>query len=110
MPDNLRLDDGRLFPVQCFFNAIADFHFVETIGRLLRGIGAGVHDAHCQFSTDLDPCEEEFVGVRFSLFEESTVISVGELHNHIRAACDSYFARHPDEEIAARKALGLEAK
>jgi hypothetical protein len=98
MPNRLSLADGRLFPVQCFFNAVSDFNFVEVVGRLLQGIGHGTDYAHCTFPSDLDPGEEMFDGVKFSIFEESVVISVEELRYYIREACASYLASHPDEQ------------
>ena len=98
MPDRLSLNEGRLFPVQCFFNAVPDFNFVEVVRLLLRGIGYSSDDAHCRFPGDLDPGEETFDGVQFSLFEESVVITTEELHRYIREACQSYLDCYPDEQ------------
>jgi hypothetical protein len=97
MPNRLSLNDDRLFPVQCFFNAVSDFTFVEVVGRLLQGIGHGADYAHCTFPSDLDPGEEAFDGVRFSIFEDSVILTVEELRRFIREACDSYLASHPEE-------------
>jgi hypothetical protein len=105
MPDRLSLNEGPLFPVQCFFNAISDFNFVEVIGRLLQGIGAGINDVHCTFPSDLDPWEETFVGVRFSLFEESVVVPIEQLNHFIREACHSYLASSPDKRDEIAKLL-----
>lgn len=100
MPNRLSLADGRLFPVQCFFNAVTDFSFVEVVGRLLQGIGYGTDSAHCAFPSDLDPGEETFDGVRFSIFEDSVILTIEELRYFIRKACESYLVSHPDERNA----------
>ncbi len=97
MPDRLSLDDGRLFPVQCLFNAIPDFDFLTTIRRMLCGIGVTINDAHCNFPADLDPGEESFEGIRFSLFEDSVLISSEELRSLICTACHSHLIRNPDD-------------
>ena len=97
MPDRLSLNEDRLFPVQCFFNAVSDFNFVEVIGRLLQGVGHGADYAHCTFPSDLDPGEEVFDGVRFSIFEDSVILTDEEFRYFIREACKSYLVSHPAE-------------
>src|SRR5262249_16956081 len=98
MPDRLLLNEGRLFPVQAFFNAVSDFNFVEVVRRLLSGIGHSTNDAHCNFPGDLDPGEETFDGVQFSLFEDSVVITIEELNRYVREACQSYLDCYPEEQ------------
>lgn len=104
MPNRLSLE-GDLFPVQCFFNAVYDDQFVEVIGRLLRGIGHGSNEAHCTFPDDLDPGEEPFEGVMFSIFEEVVVLKHEEFLNYLREACRSYLATHPDDDDEINRLL-----
>lgn len=105
MPNRLSLGEDRLFPVQAFFNAVSDFNFVEVVSRLLRGIGHSSDYAHCRFPDDLDPGEETFDGVQFSLFEDSVVITIEELNRYVREACQSYLDCYPDEQDEIGKLL-----
>jgi CDI immunity protein len=102
----LLLED-RLFPVQCFFNAVSDYNFVEIVGRLLQGIGHGTDYAQCTFPEDLEPGEEVFEGVRFSIFEESVILTVEELRYFIDKACESYIADHPEDRNVIRGLLSI---
>ena len=86
MPNRLSLSEDRLFPVQAFFNALPDAIFQDVMTGLLRGVGASINDARCAFSSDLDPGEEPFDGVRFSLFEDQVVISEAQMREYIREA------------------------
>ena len=72
---------------------------------LSRGIGYCDNETHCIFPGDLDPGDETFDGVEFSLFEDSTIISVEELHNYIRRVCDEYLVEHPEDAVAVDELL-----
>lgn len=104
MPNRLSLK-GDLFPVQCFFNAVSDFNFVEVVGRLLQGIGHGTDYARCTFPTDLDPGEDVFDGVRFSIFEDVVVLKHEVFLDYVREACHSYLATYPDDDDEINKLL-----
>lgn len=104
MPNRLLLE-GDLFPVQCFFNAVPDSNFVEVVGRLLQGIGQGLDYARCTFPDDLDPGEEVFDGVRFSIFEDVVVLKHEEFLNYVREACCSYLATYPNDDGEINKLL-----
>ncbi|NNC15319.1 hypothetical protein D7Y27_20330 [Corallococcus sp. AB004] len=68
-------DRDRLFPVQAFFNAINASEFVDTYRNLLNGIGYGFEGIlSCEFPGSLDPWEERFDGVRFSIYEEEVIV------------------------------------
>jgi hypothetical protein len=100
MPTRITLKDERLFPVQAFFNAIADSSLVQVVDHLTKGIGYSVHDAHCRFPADIDPGEEPFDGVRFSLFEDSVVIGMSQLHHFLAIVSNRYSESHPkDKEV-----------
>jgi len=88
---------SELFPVQAFFNAISDTHFVETMLSLHAGIGRGINDVVCSFPDDLDPGEDPFDGVRFSFFEETVVISRNMLRTVMKQACEAFIRDHPDQ-------------
>lgn len=98
MPWRLRLADDRLFPVQAFFNALWDDNFIEVMRRLLCGIGGSMNDAYCRFSSDLDPWEEPFEGVRFSLYEDEVIITAAELKSYIEQACVAYLSTYPEQQ------------
>ena len=90
MPSRLTVADSRLFPVQTFFNAVGDASFVRMADCLTRGIGFVSDAAGCSFPSDLEPDEEPFDGVRFSLFEDQVVISVEQLRRFLAEAIDAY--------------------
>ncbi|MFO0883541.1 MAG: ribonuclease toxin immunity protein CdiI [Pirellulales bacterium] len=98
MPERLRIDDDQLLPVQAFFNAIGDESFVRVIDALISGVGYAINDCDCSFPSDLDPGEEVFHGVRFSLFEQSIVISPQELARYIKTASERFIEQHPAEQ------------
>ena len=104
VPWRMRLDD-HLFPIQAFFNAVGDAEFVRVVEHLSRGIGAGVNEADCAFPGDLDPGDEPFEGVRFSIFEESIIISTSELRGYLRFACEQYLVEHPEDELILTECL-----
>ena len=87
MPNRLTLDDESLFPIQAFFDAVGDDSFVRVVDSLTKGVGYSINDCDCSFPDDLEPDEESFEGVRFSLFEQSIVISTEQLGQYIRLVC-----------------------
>ncbi|MGV3607271.1 MAG: ribonuclease toxin immunity protein CdiI [Planctomycetaceae bacterium] len=95
MPERLRIDDDPLLPVQAFFNAIDDESFVRVIDALTSGVGYATNECDCLFPSDLDPGEEIFQGVRFSLFEQSNVISPQELARYIKIVSKGFVEQHP---------------
>ena len=106
MSTRLKLDDPSLFPVQAFFNAIGDASFVQVIDHLTSRVGYSINDADCTFPADLDPGDEPFDGVRFSLFEEDKVISIEQLNDYVRRVCDAHRAHHPEDEERIEQLLG----
>lgn len=105
MPDRLQLDK-RYFPVQTFFNALSNDTFVRTIDHLLSGVGHSVNECDCSFPDDLDPDDERFEGVRFSIFEEELVISLDELRSFVIQACRSQLAIVPEQRLDIERLLG----
>lgn len=99
MPTRLTIDDSRLFPVQAFFNAVGDSSFVKMIDHLTRGIGYTSDEAHCRFPSDLDPGEESFAGVRFTLFEDQVLLNKEQLRTFLTEACAAYAATHPSDRL-----------
>lgn len=93
----IEIEDERLFPVQAFFNAISDNAFVRIMLDLKRGVGSGVNDCFCEFPNELDPGEEPFEGVRFSLFEDEVVLSLNELNKYIDQVCEVHLADFPED-------------
>lgn len=98
MPDRLTIDDDILFPVQAFFNAVSDDSFIRVMDSLTNGVGYSIYECDCSFPGDLDPGEEIFQGVRFSLFEHSVVISNQELSSYIRKVYKGFVDRFPKEQ------------
>lgn len=94
MPDRLQLDDN-LFPVQAFFNAVGDTSFIQMVGYLTQGIGYSSNEAHCTFPSDLDPGDNPFEGVQFSIFEEQVTINLSDLFHYLSTACNVYARSHP---------------
>jgi len=93
-------DRDPLFPVQAFFNALGDRTFVDALADLLRGVGHGVNEAHCEFPGDLDPGEPRFEGVRFRLFEDEVVVSRETFERFLLAACRAQAQRCPEQRAA----------
>ena len=98
MPERLRIDDDPLLPVQAFFNAIGDESFVRVIDALTSGVGYAINDCDCSFPSDLDPGEKVFQGVRFSLFEQSIVISPQDLARYIKIVSKGFVEQRPTEQ------------
>jgi len=102
MPIRLTLSDSKMFPVQAFFNSVSDSSFVKVIDWLTKGIGYSIDVAHVNFPTDLDPWEQPFEGVRFSIYEDSVTISREKLMEIIRPLCADYCSQHPKDEAAIK--------
>ncbi|MEC3605680.1 ribonuclease toxin immunity protein CdiI [Bacillus glycinifermentans] len=83
------------FPVKAFFNAISDSYFIEVIESMSQGIGYGINDADCTFPGDLDPGEEIFEGVEFSLLDEEVIVDYSTFFYYLKIACDSYISDFP---------------
>lgn len=105
MPDRLTIDDESLFPVQAFFNAVGDESFIRVMDSLTNGVGYSINECDCSFPGDLDPGEEVFQGVRFSLFEQSVVISTQELARYIKEVCKGFVDRKPTEQDSVARIL-----
>ena len=106
MQTRISLDDSELLPVQAFFNAVSDGSFERVVDCLTKGVGYSINDADCTFPGDLDPGDEPFDGVRFTLFEEQVVISALQLRRYIEFVCADYVNRHPEAEAALTQFLG----
>ncbi len=98
MPVRLTIDDKLLFPVQAFFNAVDDESFIRVMNSLANGVGYSINECDCSFPGDLDPGEELFQGARFSLFEQSAVISHQELASYIKKVSNGFVDRYPTEQ------------
>ena len=98
-------DRDPLFPAQAFFNALSDRTFVDALVDLLRGVGHGVNEAHCELPGDLDPGEPPFEGVRFRLFEDEVVVPRETFERFLRAACAAQVQRCPEQRAAIAQLL-----
>lgn len=98
MPTRLTITDSTSFPIQTFFNAVSDSDLVHVVDWLTSGIGYHINDTHCRFPGDLDPGEESFEGVRFSLFEDSVIISPEQLREYLATVCRKHIVSYPDDE------------
>lgn len=96
MADRLNLTD-EFFPIQTFFNALGDDSFVRAANLLLDGVGYSINDCDCSFPGDLDPDEEPFDGVRFSIFEDEVVISEASLRSYVKEACEMQLSLAPSQ-------------
>ncbi|NNC02015.1 hypothetical protein HJC10_04000 [Corallococcus exiguus] len=90
-------DTDRLFPVQAFFNGISGDEFIGVMRNLVAGIGCFLDVASCEFPGSLDPGEERFDGVRFSLFEEEVVVDYDVFVRFAVAASVSHVRARPGD-------------
>ena len=95
MPSRITISDPQKFPVQAFFNAVADSSFVAMVDHLTRGIGYASNEADCSFPSDLDPGEDVFAGVRFSLFEDWVILDKEQLLAVMKEAATAYISEYP---------------
>ena len=87
------------FPIQAFFNAISDSKFTEVIGQMSLGIGRGINDAVCTFPGDLDPEEELFDGIQFSLYGwEPVIADYKKFYYYLSLACKAHIEDFPDDQ------------
>jgi len=99
MTHRIIIEDDKLFTVQAFLNVIPDSDFVKTLRNLTNGIGATFNDICCLFPEDLDPWDEPFEGICFSVLNEEIVISKEEFSKYLRNAAMTYAHKYPDKEI-----------
>lgn len=104
MPNRIHLSDS-LFPVQAFFNALSDSSFLRVIEDMTKGIGSSIDVCHCNFPGDLDPGEEPFEGVSFSIYEEEVILSKDNLVKYVVLACDEFLKNNPDKINEVEKVL-----
>ncbi len=97
MKNRIEIKDPNFFPVQAFLNAIPDEQFSKTLENIAKGIGATFNDVDCSFPEDIDPNDEPFEGVSFSIFDEEVIISLEEFLIYLHQATDQYIAQHPSE-------------
>jgi len=106
MPKRINIENqqsyDRLFPVQAFFNEVSDSDFVMMVDSLTQGVGMGLNVANCTFPGDLDPWQEPFDGVMFSLYEDEVVVDIPSFRHFLTLACEAYVREHPEDraEIA----------
>jgi CDI immunity protein len=98
-------DRDPLFPVQAFFNSIGDSSFVSIVSSLVKRIGYCTDYTCCNFPSNLDPGEEVFEGVRFSLFEDVAIIDNKSFLNYLELVCNEHIKFCPDDEEEIIKLL-----
>jgi len=103
MPRDFRLfKDDQLesshFPVIAFFNAIPNSNFLNVMEQFSLGVGVGINATVCNFPEDLDPDEEAFDGVMFSLHDEEVVVDNGTFLYYLEKACLVYLEDYPDKK------------
>ncbi len=91
-------DRDPRFPVQAFFNSISDSSFIGIISNLLKYIGYCTDNACCKFPGDLDPGEELFEGVRFSLFEDVIIIDNKSFLEYLKIVCTEHIEYCPSDK------------
>lgn len=99
----MRLHESELiktdhFPAITFLNAISDSDFLRTVENMSNGIGTGINAAVCLFPGDLDPGEEVFEGVMFSLHDEEIIIDHNTFYIYLRKACERYTKDFPTDK------------
>lgn len=90
--------DSDHFPVIAFFNAISNSDFKDVVEQLSLGIGRGINAAVCTFPDDLDPDEDMFDGVMFSLHNEEVVVDYQTFFHYLKKACNFYLVDFPDDK------------
>lgn len=105
MPNRLKVDSDEYFPVQAFFNAVDDDSFLDMVGCLSNGVGFSVNDVDCSFPSDLDPDEQVFEGVRFSIASDDVVVSRKNCLSYLKSACAHYLSRHPIRKLEVTELL-----
>jgi len=105
VPIRIQLAD-RLFPVQTFFNSISDFEFWEILDHLKNKAGYTIDVCHCRFPIDLDYDEEPFIGVRFSIYEDSVIISEEEFELFLNEVAIKQVGKFPDQRSKYQEYFG----
>lgn len=93
------------FPITAFFNAISNSNFEAVVEQLSSGIGRGINAAVCTFPDDLDPDEEMFDGVMFSLHNEEVVVDYQTFFHYLKKACNVYLDDFPDDKDTIERYL-----
>ncbi|MDF1660192.1 MAG: ribonuclease toxin immunity protein CdiI [Planctomycetota bacterium] len=104
MTFRLPLSESR-FPVQTFFNAIADSSFFDVIERLSKGVGSSINECHCTFPGDLDPADEPFEGVCFSIFDDEIIVTKQECVSVVQTVCADYLKKYPERRTELERIL-----
>ncbi|WP_338552122.1 ribonuclease toxin immunity protein CdiI [Paenibacillus sp. KS-LC4] len=92
------IQDKSHFPITAFFNSISNSDFVETVKHFSLGIGVGINATVCLFPDDLDPDEDKFDGVMFSLHDEEVVVDYRTFFYYLRLACSVYLEGTPNDK------------
>lgn len=80
----------KYFPVKAFLNAIPDNYFLIVLANMNNGTGASFDEVHCEFPGDLEPDEEAFEGVMFSVLDEEIIIDHKTLYKFLQQASGVY--------------------
>lgn len=88
---------AKWFPVQAFFNAVSEDEFPRMVMDLTNHIGWHVDVCHCEFPEGLEPDEEPFEGVKFSIYQDEIVLSYDDFIAAVRQACNEQKRRRPDQ-------------
>lgn len=97
MPSRLDIQRSDWFPVQTFFNAVSDEDFVRMVGDLLANIDWHIDVCHCEFPENLEPGEEPFDGVKFSIYEDEIILSREQFLTVLEQVCEAQRRRRPEE-------------
>lgn len=92
--------DKDHFPITAFFNSISNTDFIETIKHLSLGVGVGINATVCLFPDDLDPNEEKFEGIMFSLHDADVIVDCHTFFYYLRTACLAYLEYFPNDKDA----------
>lgn len=95
----------KWFAVQAFFNAVSDDDFTRMVKDLTSHIGWHVDVCHCEFPEGLEPGEEPFEGVKFSIYEDEIVLSQDEFASVLTKVCSDQKRRFPEQASAIDAAL-----
>jgi len=90
--------DSEHILVKTFFNAISDSKFINVVKHMSLGIGYGSNDTVCTFPDDLDPGDEIFDGVEFSLINEAVIVDYRTFYHYLKLACKVYVRDFPKDE------------
>lgn len=97
--------ENHHFPIVAFFNAISDNSFVHVLEQFTLGVGSGINETVCTFPEDLDPGDEVFDGVMFSLFDEEVIVDYQTFFYYLKLACSIYLEDHPEDKAVIENNL-----